>query len=439
VIEYSEDKEIGEIVRKSILKVMVNDAYYGYMILYIPVYIKNTGMGGTIYTDGVGIYFDTEDMSVLKETLKKTEPYKILEHEMSHIMLNHINRETTFKKMIEDCGNGNVLLAQEYVINNPLGITTDGIVNWDLLQNTFKFDYSQKDEIDRESFEELAIRMGKIKKLNIIPGLIFKDGKNGRPGGGWGNPQTHTKANPANESDKAKQKAKMRESGFKSEADYIKEAMKRAIMKNIGKEKTGIFKTLDLSDFNPEVNWKKVLYNEIKQFKINEDADEGHKYLNRRYHQMSRMMPRFPLIFNKKKFSYDGVFVAIDTSGSIDDDEYKKQIGETLSLIQNERIKGKIFLFDTEIKHEIKVDSNSNPKDVLNKLKSRSYGGTDLNCVFNKSAKEKAKLLLVLSDMYATYPEKTKWNFRVICLTRTDEKETIETAKKYGKVIIFKK
>jgi predicted metal-dependent peptidase len=150
-------------------------------------------------------------------------------------------------------------------------------------------------------------------------------------------------------------------------------------------------------------------------------------------------MPRTPLIFNKKKYTYEGVYVAIDTSGSIDDDEYKKQIGETLSLIQSEKVKGKIFLFDTEIKHEIPVDKNSNPKEVLNKLKSRSYGGTDLNPVFRKCDKEKAKLLIVLSDMFATYPERTQWRFKTLMLTRTTEKDTLAEAQKYGRVIIFKK
>ena len=101
-------------------------------------------------------------------------------------------------------------------------------------------------------------------------------------------------------------------------------------------------------------------------------------------------------------FSIPNLYVAIDTSGSIDDDEYKDFLNEIYSLFKSVNVSNcEIILFDCEIQKTTKL--NGNFTKILNWLKERKgYGGTELSSVINylKNKNTQNSILIVFTDGY---------------------------------------
>ena len=97
------------------------------------------------------------------------------------------------------------------------------------------------------------------------------------------------------------------------------------------------------------------------------------------------------------------VVVAIDTSGSISDDDISQFVSE-LKKISNLVEEVTVITCDCQIHETVKVRHFS---EILSKIQMKGGGGTSFKPVFDKIAEGQVPQLLVyLTDTYGDYPEK---------------------------------
>ena len=144
----------------------------------------------------------------------------------------------------------------------------------------------------------------------------------------------------------------------------------------------------------------------------------------KKIHKKTYILPTVIPGYNKLKRIK--VVIGIDVSGSIDDKEYKKFVGEINNLAKSYGAEITIVTFDLEIKSEINIKKS---KDI-DKLRIRKgYGGTSFQEFFEKYGKEKVKV--VFTDGWGDQDRIPK-SKNTIWLT-TDNKKF-----KFGKVIKIK-
>ena len=173
----------------------------------------------------------------------------------------------------------------------------------------------------------------------------------------------------------------------------FKEAYEYAKM--IGKEPAGLERVFDFQE--PQMDWRELLYRYVTQL-IPQDltySKPHKKSISAGYY--------FPGI---KKEEIE-VTAAIDTSGSIGEEELNAFMG-ILSTIFNQ--------FDAVHLTVMSCDAAVyNVESVTSKMKLRQYrsyggGGTDFRPVFKWITKNKpeTKILIYLTDLYGTFPEKNE-------------------------------
>ena len=137
---------------------------------------------------------------------------------------------------------------------------------------------------------------------------------------------------------------------------------------------------------NPKLPWNRILQKYLNQMS---KSDYTFKRLNRRF------FPRhyLPSLYSSERLI--NIAVAIDTSGSVSDEEFNRFISEThyiLKTLAPEKIT--IIQFDTEIKS---VDDVSSVNDLM-KVHFSGRGGTMIKPVFDWATENKPQLLLVFTD-----------------------------------------
>jgi predicted metal-dependent peptidase len=101
-------------------------------------------------------------------------------------------------------------------------------------------------------------------------------------------------------------------------------------------------------------------------------------------------------------FSIPKLIIAIDVSGSIEDDEYRQFLDEIYSIFKSVNISEcEIVLWDYDIQKKFRMIGNY--AKILEDIKNRKgYGGTRLKCVFEhyKNKQLNNTILIVLTDGY---------------------------------------
>jgi len=124
--------------------------------------------------------------------------------------------------------------------------------------------------------------------------------------------------------------------------------------------------------------------------------------------------------------------IAIDTSGSISNEELRKFMTEVKGIIsQFNSYTLKIIACDANI-HEIHEFETFKPFDFKEAMKLSGGGGTDFRPVFNYIEKEKKRpdCLVYMTDLYGDFPY-SKPNYPVIWLCTSEEKAPFGVTIKY--------
>jgi len=152
---------------------------------------------------------------------------------------------------------------------------------------------------------------------------------------------------------------------------------------------------------NPKLPWNRILQKYLQTFAKN---DYSFKRPNRRFFPQFHM----PRLFGENLIN---IAVAVDTSGSVSDEEFNRFVSETASIMKMMKPETiTIIQFDTEIKSVDKVHSMH---DLMH-VSFTGRGGTHIEPVLEWADKNKPQLLLVFTDGYFHFygPEtkaKTLW------------------------------
>lgn len=158
-----------------------------------------------------------------------------------------------------------------------------------------------------------------------------------------------------------------------------------------GKEPAGIERFVKIG-LKPKVNWKVLRRYVIQMIPYDYTFFKPSK----------KSPPNIILPGIAKSEHLEGI-VAVDTSGSIDEDELSEFFAEINWIVRNFRsIKITLVSCDAEI-HTIEEIRS---KFELGKFTPKGGGGTDFRPVFDLAVKRKAKLIIYFTDGYGTFPEK---------------------------------
>jgi predicted metal-dependent peptidase len=140
-----------------------------------------------------------------------------------------------------------------------------------------------------------------------------------------------------------------------------------------------------------KVPWKRVLHSFVATIKAGMDDYSWNRPNFKRSDEII-----YPGLI---EYDIDNIVVAIDTSGSISQQELQKFASEVASLTH---YTDEILLIttDAEIHEKIKV---RNAKDLINKVKFTGGGGTDFRPIFEQI--KKCEAMVFFTDGYATYPD----------------------------------
>lgn len=416
----STDEEIKKHVSKAIIRITRERNIYSYLLLNIPIVIdktedKDTG-GYGIYSTDKAIYFNTNCKENMLKSFKEVnyDVNILIKHEMLHMILKHIKRMTSFVKS-ENKVMSNFNVAADYLINKEIGLDNNNFVNAENIKKNYGI---EEHIIAKKTAEEITRILDKKDKttttINNMAKNIFID-----------------EIESGGDTKEVEDEIKKNANGFKDISSYFKNLVKNGLVINrnsIGKENSDFWKQLDDELFESKYDYKTILYNYLnKNFK---GEGLGNKYVNRRYYQLKNQIRNLPISFNNYDIILNNLLICIDTSGSISDEVYKKEIGEILNIANNIGIEGTICLFDTTIKRTIKINRQTNRKELFKELMKRSDGGTDFNCIKDMQEKTKPRVTLILSDLYATYPNKFIGETIFITYSTEYPKE----AKEHGKV-----
>lgn len=152
---------------------------------------------------------------------------------------------------------------------------------------------------------------------------------------------------------------------------------------------------------NPKLPWNRILQKYLNVFSKN---DYSYRRPNRRF------MPDhyLPSLYGE---SLMDIAIAIDTSGSVSDDDFKRFISETHSILKVMKpSKITVIQFDAELKA---VDTVRSTKDLMN-VTFTGRGGTWITPVLDWANENKPQLLLVFTDGCFNFEEtqakcKTLW------------------------------
>ena len=142
---------------------------------------------------------------------------------------------------------------------------------------------------------------------------------------------------------------------------------------------------------HPQVDWKTKLHKYIEKAK-------PHDYTYERPSKKSIASGMY--IPSQKKENLELIF-AIDTSGSINQEDYDMFISEVININNSfDNITIKLLTWNTTVDNTYVLE-NSN-EDEIRKLNLHGGGGTNINCLFKEVNKkhQSTRLLLILTDGY---------------------------------------
>jgi predicted metal-dependent peptidase len=230
-------------------------------------------------------------------------------------------------------------------------------------------------------------------------------------------------------------KESAKKEGFANIEDYVKTLVAQGILigKFAGKGKGELIRLLE-DLIEKKRNWHGVLKNVMSQKIAENGQDSTYSRPHRRFYTIPSFYHNGFIIPSRLKTNLDKVIIAVDSSGSIDNEKYKKFGNDLLGLVKSFRMDGWLVFFDDGI--ERKYLLNKLTKATVSKIfKERTNGGTDLTEVFQFADRTHAKVLLIFTDTEANFPERRCWSFKTVFLTY--DKYYNKEADKFGKVVIL--
>jgi predicted metal-dependent peptidase len=377
-----------EKMKKAQIKLFGKSPFFSYLSLFLKMKIDNAD--NPILPEHAGMGVDIKGNLIIKESfvdgLTDEQCQGVLCHEILHLALLHLTRRNN---------------------RSPIGwnIATDLVINYTLTREGFTLpnglipDYNGKFaigkqviDVNNKTAEEVYAELPKMKQEKQY--VFIDDGS----GSGSGNKKherfdEHIEGN-TQQDEKEKDK------------DYIGEAEKNTIEKEWlerlnnaylqskmrGKTLRGIERYItDLS--KAKIDWRVLLQRYIQK---NIPSDFTWKMRSKSSFAIGSYLPSLA------KENVD-VVVAIDTSGSIGQQELTDFLTEIISMAKayKDRLNMTLLIHDCEIHGDYEVRNGHIEK--IKQIKIKGGGGTSHNCVFEwiEEHKREAKVLISFTDGYS--------------------------------------
>jgi len=403
-------------IERAKAKLLISNRFFGSLLMAFPV--QSGTIGKTAYTDGIGIFYNPKFI----EKLSPDETIGVLLHELFHNFFKHFQRFNDLKRykyhmllnVAEDYAINSIIINEMKKITLPKEVLYKEKYKGLNAEKIYKM-LLKDNKKDIEKYEKLmeALKNGAGKKCDKCNGSGSIEGKNGKPqtcdkcnGSGKENPEMGDKQ--VNESHGVSRKLTAenvkKNGGVEKAVNDIDSKIHRAYNNLSAKEKGDLpesFKRL-IDDYllrlKGKINWKRYIIN--KMMEVGKDDYTMQRY-NRRY--VSRGI-YLPSTASKKST----IAMALDTSGSIGEDETIEFISEIKSVLK--MFKGMtIHLFgcDAELHGKLKIKGNKQfkVKDIEKAL--IGGGGTSHMPIFKEMNKNmyNTKLLFCFTDGYSDINE----------------------------------
>jgi len=360
-------------IRKCIMVIVANYGFFADLLFNLKIKQATDPRITTMATDGLSIMYNSDFANELSEE----ECVFVLCHEIMHNALFHFDRGLGRDPELWN-------ISGDYAIN----LLLEGIGK---MPEKVLYEEKYKDWSTEQIYAELEPEWekNKQKKKELIKQLmdglgsdiqapgslsggidIYDDGEGEGEGNGQGKGKGKGKGKPGQGGGTAGQSGNKELQGAKGNDEKMKqvwgEIVRDASSKNQG------FGSANMQRFlrkisKPKVNWQA----ELRKFVANIYSKLKHKLPQRR--AISRGDYLWGL--NKKKSDYNNVVIAIDTSGSISEDDLDKFASEIHAIFKNRGIKKcHVIWCDYDI-CGVQEFSTRN-KFKIDKLRPQGFGGT---------------------------------------------------------------
>jgi len=392
--------------------------------------VKDDNLESLMATDGVSKLFVNE--KIIDEKINSENDFLfIFLHELKHIIfMNHyLKSELNLNQVLWN-------MATDIIINT---LTREEIEpSWDLWSSILtaeKFNLNAENVKGMTSLQVYHILENRFKqKMNDFDNLMNKINEAikdcDKSGKGEGR-------NEGNISEKVNEVIKKVENDIKKIANgnnVIEEGIKKAIeetikqkelMKKDKEERESIAKEIEKKVIEGQIlskdrgislgameklinhlfkrvrDWRKVLREEIiSEVKGDWTYAKISDILQSLHLAGYKQIGNLPTMDNT--YSVPKLKIAIDTSGSISDNEYRQFLNEVYSIVKSINVnEADVVMFEADVVKNIKL--NGNPDKMLNELKKRvGYGGTTLSKAIKFFGKKQHDLnrsiFIVLTD-----------------------------------------
>ena len=397
------NKEVYNKVIKSRVQLLIHYPFYGTLALSLPVIEKPEVK--TAATDGKNFYYNPDFINKL--TLEETN--WIMAHEVMHCALGHLWRRGSRNKEKFN-------IACDYAIHSIL--MESQMAN--TRDQSFKMPegclYDKK--FDNMSAEEIYDLLPDMPQSSMgSGGNGNQDGNGNSSGSGNGSGQStlddHSMWDSPSTQENSQQQQQSWTEKMLSAADVSEAKMQGSVPGGIARLIGAIKK--------PQKDWRQLLA-EFIQFEV---FDYGFLPPDKRYYGFSDvLMPDF----NEETEKVQDMVFAIDTSGSIGDEELVVVFSELVGMMQqfNNSVKGRIIYVDSKV---AAVYDFEDIDDIL-KAKPAGGGGTDMEEAIRYTMEKQENGewdvagMTILTDGWTDYTMTgDEFNFKLLWLV-TNEQQT---------------
>jgi len=383
----------GKIIRGKI-KLGKNHPFYAMLLLHMKI---NEVKAEELRQPTMGVS-QSGDLFYCKEfvdSLTEAELKGVLIHETLHLALSHMarigSRQHDIWNVAGDIIINNTLVQSGFALPKEVIIPQNDEVTIHQLGLTIK-------DISKDTSEGIYDKIYSKAPTMKIKMFGDKTDKNGVPS--FDNHIYNKKG------DKNKKGKKKEGSGqIADEKEWEKRLIEAAVYAKMRGKLPAHIETIIENLVNNKVDWKRLL----QKYITNEIFSDF------TWSRPSRRSISTGIYMPAHKKENVTIAVAIDTSGSISQEELTSFVSEIVHIVKStNNLKAFIIQCDAQVREELEVKNGDIPKILNMKIKGR--GGTDHKPVFEAMRKDKrdVRVLINFTDGFTSFPEKNNFPFETI-------------------------
>jgi predicted metal-dependent peptidase len=362
------DNEIREKLVTARISLLLRAPFFGNLATRLDL-VNADDWCPTAATDGRKFYYNTKFIGLL--TPKETQ--FLFGHEILHVVYDHMGRRGDRDPQLWN-------IADDYCVNADL---IEQRIGERINKVPILYDAKYQGMSAEEVYDDL---MQNVKKISVeqLAKMLLDDHLDGEDGDG------ESDGDETGDKD-GKGRPRLSREERKAIRDEIKEAVIQAAQScGAGNLPSGVKRLIDFMT-TPKMNWRELIRQQIEStFK----SDFTWMRPSRRGWHMDAVMP------GMKPGEMIDVCVAIDTSGSISEEQARDFLSEVQGIMQQfEEYRIHVWCFDTDV-HNPQVFSSDDARDVA-EYQIAGGGGTLFECnwEFMKNENIEPKKFIMFTDM----------------------------------------